>query len=72
MSDMAIYRQLLPSDFSSGLGRTEFFPNRLKIVIEQCEEVDEFVVAKERINKIGLRQNVPAPAVQDCDLQEGR
>jgi hypothetical protein len=52
------------------LGRAEFFPNPLKVVIEQSEKIDVFIVAKKRIYIIGLRQNVPAPAIQNCDLQE--
>jgi len=29
------------------------------------------IVAKERIYIVGLSQNVPAPAIQNCNLQEG-
>ena len=67
MSDMG-GRQL---EFYLTLSRAEFFPNPFKIVAKQSEEVDVFIVAEERIYVIGLSQNVPAPAIQNCNLQEG-
>ncbi|MGA3024336.1 MAG: hypothetical protein ABSF98_06170 [Bryobacteraceae bacterium] len=46
-------------------------PHVCKVFIVFGKEVDEFVVAEERVHIVCLRQDVAAPAVQHRELEEG-
>jgi hypothetical protein len=58
---MAIFQQLR-------FGDRKLLPDREKILVEFCKEVDVFVVAEKDVHIVSVSQDVATPTVQHCDL----